>query len=121
VLEGDPKKCRYNLNEPKSDDLDPVDIPEKVQRDPAALEMWTRLAPKMINMGTLRDVDYYALQNLCVHYGMWYLKPSVQMTTRLNALLCEFGLTPSSRTRLVGNLPHEDAPEDLLAPRRKAK
>lgn len=124
TLEGDKNKDRYNLNEPKSGDLDIEDIPEEVRRDPYAIEMWTRLAPKLVNMGLLMDVDYYAFKSLCVTYGLWSLKPSVQMTSKLQSQLSEFGLTPSSRTRLVGRLPHEDSSESaasLMAKNRQRK
>ena len=108
VLENDPNKHRYNLAEPRPGSLLDADaIPPRVQALPEALEMWQFLAPKLVTMGIAGDVDRYALEALCVTYAMWGLKPSVQMTTKLQAMLSEFGLTPSSRTRLVGALPRE--------------
>jgi len=108
VLDGDHHKSRYNLSEPRPGSLLDADaIPPRVQNLPEALEMWQFLAPKLVTMGIAGDVDRYALEALCVTYAMWGLKPSVQMTTKLQAMLSEFGLTPSSRTRLVGALPRE--------------
>lgn len=108
ALEGDHHKSRYNLAEPHPGSiLDVNAVPDRVRNDPAAYEMWTFLVPRLVTMGVAGDVDKYAMEALCVTYGMWSLRPSAQMTTKLQSLLSEFGLTPSSRTRLVGALPHE--------------
>jgi phage terminase small subunit len=107
VLNGDKHKDRYNLNEPDFADLESSFVPTSLNQWPAAVEMWTFLSPRLLAHGLLRDVDSYALEALCVTYGEWRAQPSIRLTTKLQSLLCEFGLTPSSRTRLVGNLPHE--------------
>lgn len=116
VLDGDPNKARYNFNEPVGSVFDASQIPEKVASSPDAMRIWHHLAPRLHKMGVLSEEDRFAFEALCVTYGMWSLRPSAQMTTKLQSLLCEFGLTPSSRTRLVGRLPHEKA-EDPIAKR----
>ena len=122
VLEGDPNKSRYNFSEPEGGPFDASAIPDRVRCNPDALHMWETLAPKLIGMGLIQDIDHYALEALCVTYGMWCLKPSVQMTSKLQSLLAEFGMTPSSRTRLHAKPAKTETPlEQLIAPRRRAK
>ena len=116
VLEGDHHKSRYNLDEPRPGDiLSTDDIPERVARQPEALGMWKFLAPRLVSMGIVGDVDRFALEALCVTYAMWALRPSAQMTTKLQSLLAEFGLTPSSRSRLIASLPKHEAADPIAS------
>ena len=116
VLEGDPNKSRYNLNEPRPGDILAVDsVPPRVAAMPEALEMWHFLAPRLVAMGIVGDVDRYGLEALCITYAMWAIRPSAQMTSKLQSMLAEFGLTPSSRSRLVANLPKEQKADPIAA------
>ena len=120
ILEGQKDKDRYNLNEPKGSPFDVSAIPPSVASNPEALEMWVWLSPRLTKMGVLFDEDRYALEALCVTYGLWRFRPTAQMTTKLQSLLSEFGLTPSARTRLVGKLPHEAPSEDAFTQKLKS-
>lgn len=118
VIEGDPNKARYNLSEPEFGAFDMADIPARVVRDPEALALWQFLAPKLTEAGILQDADRPALEMLCVHYAMWTLKPSMQMGKGVMSMLAEFGLTPSSRSRIIGKPKGKPTPlETLLKPR----
>ena len=77
--------------------------------------MWQFLAPRLVSMGIVGDVDRFALEALCVTYAMWALRPSAQMTTKLQSLLAEFGLTPSSRSRLIASLPKHEAADPIAS------
>ena len=115
VLNGDHHKSRYNFDEPTSGELDASDMPESVAANEYAAEMWTYLVPKIIRMGIVADVDRMALEGLAVAYGMWRLQPTPTLWRPVAVGLSEFGLTPASRTRLVGNLPHEKAEDPIEA------
>ena len=114
VLEGDHHKSRYNLNEPQVSAFDDA-APERVRALPDALAMWEYLSPRLTAMGILGDEDRYALEALCVTYAMWGMRPSAQMTSKLQSMLCEFGLTPSSRTRLTAGSANAAKPDPIAA------
>ena len=123
VLEGNPGKRPLNMYEP---------VPEKKApecpfwlNDEAKSE-WDRLADKMVNLGTLTEMDMAAFAGYCQSYarwkeaeefhretwnncknssGYWQQVPQVSIAqTNLKVMLkfcSEFGLTPSSRSRMI--------------------
>ena len=121
--EGNPGKRKLNTHEPQ-----PLPgVPECPEhRDAVARKEWGRLSPILMGMKVLTEADYIALGNLCQAYstlieaqkhlnkgGILFKTPSgyIQQnpllgiiraqTNIVNGLLREFGLTPSSRTRIA--------------------
>ena len=114
TLNGDHHKSRYNLNEPQFADFC-AEPPEWITSDPAAIEFWWWAAPRLSNVGVLTDGDTKALEVLCKVYSAWRDDFSMNKGRIVMAMLSEFGLTPSSRTRLVGKLPHEQDADPISA------
>lgn len=83
--------------------------------DIVAREMWDWAMPRLIRVGVMTDGDTKALEALCVSYSKWRDTPGTGTFKQFHTMMCEFGLTPSSRTRLVGNLPHESAADPIAA------
>lgn len=123
VLEGNPGKRPLNMNEPVPDKIAP-DCPTWLSEE-AKLE-WERLSDKMVNLGTLTEMDMAAFAGYCQSYarwkeaeefieqhgtivktpsGYWQQVPQVSIAqTNLKIMLkfcSEFGLTPSSRSRMI--------------------
>src|SRR5437868_4910509 len=122
-LEGNPGKRKLNDGEP-SPTLGAPECPDHL--DDVARKEWDRLTSILVAMKVLTEADYIALANLCQAYstlvnaqkqmnktGILYKSKSgyIQQspllgiihtqTTIVNNLLREFGLTPSSRTRVA--------------------
>lgn len=125
VLEGNPGKRQLNTNEPEPE--------KKAPRCPSWLEEeakkeWKRLSKQMEQLGILTQVDMTAFAGYCQAYarwkdaeefitkhgtivktpsGYWQQVPQVSIAqTYLKIMIkfCEqFGLTPSSRSRIVAN------------------
>ncbi len=84
--------------------------------------IWRRLAPRMIESGTLTPLDTYAFGRYCMTAARWidlgsdeeamadpsYAKMVNQCGDGLLKLEAQFGLTPASRERL--KLPKKKAP-----------
>lgn len=130
VLEGNPGKQKLNKYEPKPDVLDAVPRPPS-RLLPDAKKEWKRLAPAMVALGLLTEVDTAAFAELCQNYA-YYLAadreimslgakgPVVMQSTpsgytqqhpllslrrqyyeQWHKGLADFGLTPASRARLT--------------------
>jgi P27 family predicted phage terminase small subunit len=137
-LEGNPGKRKLNEAEPTPAAGAPH-CPDYLDDD--ARKEWDRLTSILIAMKVLTEADYIALANLCQAYstlvnaqkqmnktGILYKSKSgyIQQspllgiihtqTTIVNNLLREFGLTPSSRTRvaIVDTTPKRPNPFAML-------
>ena len=122
-LEGPPGKRKLNENEPKPERKAPA-CPKWLDKD--ARKEWHRLAKKMEAIGVLTEVDMAAFAAYCQSYarwkeaeefieqhgtivktpsGYWQQVPQVSIAqTNLKIMLkfcSEFGLTPSSRSRMI--------------------
>lgn len=122
IVEGNPGKRPLNTREPKPRAVAPR-CPSHL--DAVAQKEWKRLVPVLLRMGVLTEADQIALANLCQTYstmiaaqeqlsksGILYKTQSgyIQQSPLLsivntcvdtiNKLSREFGLTPSSRSRL---------------------
>lgn len=141
ILEGNPGKRPLNKNEPK-----PMPIAPKCPHwlSPEAKREWKRVAPELERLGLLTQIDRAALAAYCQAYARWreveevirkqgltlttesgYVmpRPEVKIAEKamqtIRAFCSEFGLTPSSRSRMT--LPEvEDDAEDFFAARPKA-
>jgi len=121
-LEGNPGKRPLNPKEPKPEKKAPR-CPSWLE--PEAKKEWRRLAKQMEHLGTLTETDMTAFAGYCQSYarwkeaeefiskhgtivktpsGYWQQVPQVSIAqTNLKLMLrfCEeFGLTPSSRSRI---------------------
>jgi len=140
VLEGNPGKRKLNQNEPMPDKGLPT-CPSWLM--PAAKQEWKRLAKIMKQMGVLTEVDRAAFAAYCQAYARWkeaqehidtegstfetekgyqQQTPWVGIANTNQKLMmqaaAEFGLTPSSRSRIVAatgkGADNEDEMEALL-------
>jgi len=123
TLEGNPGKRRINDREPEAPHAVP-DCPEHL--DDVARAEWFRTAKVLMDMGLLTLADRAALAAYCVAYSRWvhaeqqvkkygtvvksptkgfpmkspYLTVADQAMESMRKLMVEFGLTPSSRSRI---------------------
>jgi P27 family predicted phage terminase small subunit len=139
VLEGNPGKRKLNDREPRPEKKAPS-CPKWLE--PEAKKEWRRLAKKMELMGVLTEVDMAAFAGYCQAYarwkeaeefltqhgtivktpsGYWQTVPQVAIAQTylklMNRLAEQFGLTPSSRSRIIADSmknTKEDEMEDLL-------
>ena len=139
-LRGTFKKHR-SRNEPQPENT-PPDCPDWL--DDQAKEAWAQLIPQLQHMGVLSRIDGNALTRYCQFWSRWkkaelFLQkngecyplkdesgkvkclqqfPQVAIASKLGAQLtrleAEFGMTPSSRSRIQSSN-DDDAEEDPLA------
>jgi len=77
-----------------------------------AKALWRRLSPVLTKAGLLSEGDVPALEMLCDEYDCWRRDPlAVGARDRYRRLLVEFGLTPSSRSRIKAS---GEPPKDEL-------
>lgn len=135
VLEGNPGKRSLNRQEPKPE--------KKASRCPAWLEdeakkEWKRMAKQMEQLGILTEIDMAAFAGYCQAYARWkeaeeYISehgtvmkapsgycqqvPQVSIAQTylkiMNRFCEQFGLTPSSRSRIVAEN-REDKESDAM-------
>ena len=122
ILEGNPGKRPLNEHEPKPKPITPA-CPRWLS--PVAKKEWKRIVPELENLGLLTCVDGAALEGYCQSYARWveaeqfmvkhgtifktpsgYIQqvPQVAIAQKylniVKAFCGEFGLTPSSRSRV---------------------
>lgn len=140
-LAGNPgkRKLREEPKPPAGAILCPVELSAEAHKE------WNRLVPDLEEMGVLTRIDTTALAAYCECWSRWvdaeknirkygaviktakgypmqspYLKIANQALDLMRKFMVEFGLTPSSRSRVtVGDKPtDDDGWDDLLAPKR---
>lgn len=129
LLEGNPGKQKLNLNEPMPNTLTTIPKPPK-RLLPEAKKEWKRLAPAMVSLGLLTEVDTSAFAELCQNYAYYlaadaeilsmgakgpiemqkapsgYIQQHPLLSLRKQYYetwrrgLADFGLTPASRARI---------------------
>jgi P27 family predicted phage terminase small subunit len=132
VLRGNPGKRPMNSDEPKPAPIDSLAPP--VWLDPTATEAWRELAPKLVKLGLLTELDQQRFSMLCTHWSRWrrlceadpmgtdhtkagLLRREAEIVARLSAA---FGLDPASRTALkVGPAPPADELDAFLSTGRR--
>ena len=122
-LEGNPGKRPLNKSEPKPTKKAPA-CPKWLE--PEAKKEWRRLAKQMEQLGVLTEVDMAAVAGYCQAYarwkeaeefitqhgtivntpsGYWQQVPQVSIAQTylkiMNRFAEQFGLTPSSRSRII--------------------
>lgn len=121
ILDGT-RADRINHDEPvlPRGDLEPPDSIDDL--DGYGVEHWNELAPMLAKAGLLTEGDRPALALLCRAYARLRLDPLDDKANDLyRRMLVEFGLTPSSRSRIKATTekPKDALAEFLAAARRK--
>lgn len=123
IRAGNPGKRPLNLNEPK---LAPVLPPPPAHLDEPAAEKWRELSAQLFESGVLTNIDVDALAFYCVLFARWkkaekmvrekgdiikttngnyvqnpYLSIANKSILEMSRLASEFGMTPSSRSRVT--------------------
>ena len=131
-LNGNPGHRTLNKSEPQPPRSSRVPAPPE-HLTGEAKKKWQKLAGQLHRMGVLTEVDQDALARYCVTYQRWiraekelakngdilkttkgnyvqspWLAVSNRSLMLLNSLASEFGITPSSRTRVKANPPEEE-------------
>jgi P27 family predicted phage terminase small subunit len=122
ILHGTDQPSRMNPNEPKPSS-DKVKMPDCLS--PEAQECWEQVAQHLSDAGVLTNLDIHALTLYCEAYARWktandmvvrygtviktkngnavqspYLAIANKGFDQLTKMMSEFGMTPSSRTRV---------------------
>ena len=122
IVRGTDEKRHINQDEPKPEMSDLAPPPEL---SPAALKEWGRVRSLLVDAGIVSVLDTTALIAYCETYATWadamaklrrtgmilknekgvlYRNPLIRVANdaqdRMVKLLAEFGMTPSSRTRV---------------------
>lgn len=124
VLHGNPSKRPLPENEPQPEASMP-ECPAFIQGEGRA--QWDRIGPMLLNLGVLTEMDAIALSMLANSLGRWvkaemevettggavltsaegglYQNPHLSVANKawdqLHKMLCEFGMTPSSRSKVT--------------------
>lgn len=141
VLRGTDQKCRMNPDEARPNPEIPS-APRHLSRE--ALMEWGRITDELHRLGLLSNIDRAALAAYCQAYGRWveaetqiYADPECPLLTSRTAngttiqhplvgiansaallmhkFLTEFGMTPSSRTRVAANKTEQGAKKGFAA------
>lgn len=129
ILAGNPGKRPLNENEPQPEPAIPS-APDHLSDE--ARQEWERVVPELFALGLLSHVDRAALAAYCAAYGRWveaermirehgmtqlspngYVQQSPHLSiankalAQMKAFLTEFGMTPSSRSKVAAQ-PKED-------------
>ena len=141
LLEGDKHKDRINENEPKPGKPS-LESPEWLTEE--AKLVWNKYALVLKNLGTLKQGDEMAFAALCQELGRYielqriitkkgYTTSNIrngdksipemamarECLKNTKSLFVEFGLTPSSRTRIKVDTVDEDNPMERLLSRKR--
>jgi len=139
ILEGEPNKDRINQNEPKPEPPS-LQFPDWLNED--GRRIWNRYAPVLKRLGVFKQTDEFAFACLCQEAGRYinlqkkieekknYITTNVrqgdksipeinmanQCLKQIRGLMGEFGLTPSSRSRIsVSDDEEKDPIEKILS------
>src|SRR5262245_2146126 len=124
LLQGNPGGRAVNADEPAPTTAISLDPPASLEGD--ARDEWTRVAPMLHRNGLLTECDLDSLTLYCVLYARWreaekqlrtfgliikaksgypilspFLSISNEASRQCQKLLSEFGLTPTSRSRVT--------------------
>jgi len=133
-LAGNPGKRALNRREPQPKAGGGLLEPPQHLNEVARAE-WRRVAPELVRLGLLTDIDHTALEAYCASYARWlqaeailskagltfttsegYIQQRPEVIIARNSLqlikvfCAEFGMTPSARARMV--IPEPPPPED---------
>lgn len=128
VVRGNPGKRPLNQNEPKPPKAQRLpQAPDIIRLDPIAFKQWKTVGRHLLAMKALHGADLSALEQYCVWYSHWYraeellqksgkdilgngkdvgfyqhpwLSVARRSSDQMLKFMTEFGLTPSSRSRI---------------------
>ena len=131
------QKCRINFQEP----VPPPGMPQPPKHlDTEAKREWRRVAPLLARMGVLTQIDGSAFalycqthsqwvtalrhlkqdenyvcvgNNMTVYQNLWF-RIAQSCSATLHRMMCEFGMTPSSRSRIRATPEHVDDIDEFL-------
>jgi len=113
MLQGTARADRATPNEPRPR----VGAQKPDTLSPKASAEWDRLAPMLERLGLLRETDALALEDLCETTVRWrmlrhkrdfrYAVASDRARDHMLRLMMQFGMTPSSATRVAASPPQE--------------
>jgi len=137
VLHGSDRPCRVNKDEPKPK-ADKIRMPHGLTTE--AKRHWPAFAKMLTEAGVLTNMDVTALAMMCEVYARWlhandqlqnfgivvkspggfpiqspFLMVAHKSFEQLQKLLVEFGMTPSSRTRVTTAQPEDNNKSDLAS------
>ena len=142
LVRGTLRKGRVNVHEP----VLPVEIPRcPAHLGPEAKREWKRISVDLASCGLLTRIDRGALAVYCAAWERWvdaeeslkkygvmvkapsgfpmqspYLTIANRAMQQMKEMLSEFGMSPSSRTRVhAAPPPNEDSPLEALRQRRR--
>lgn len=123
VLKGTDQPCRMNKDEPKPK-ADNIRMPDGLSDD--AKKQWSKVSKQLKEAGIITNLDVHALALYCEAFARWkdanakiskfgavikspkgypmtspYFSISNKAFEQMKAILTEFGMTPSSRTRVA--------------------
>ena len=141
VLKGTAQPCRTQKNEP-TPKADKVKMPFGLSGD--AKKHWRVVSKQLIDAGVLTNLDVFALQMYCEAFARWahanaqiqkygpvvktpngfpaqspYLQIANKAFDQMKGMLTEFGMTPSSRTRINAEPQQESDPLDDYLKRKR--
>jgi len=130
ILRGTAKPHRLVKDEPKPDN-DKIEMPFNLSR--GAKKQWVKVEAELRAAKIITNVDTHALALFCEYYAEWidamtkirkegavvfkdgipagqspYFHVANKAFDRLQKMLTEFGMTPSSRTRVSATGPSDD-------------
>ena len=127
-------KERLNLNEPEFAKVTGKDSAPPDYLVPLAAGEWRRIFPELKKTGILTKLNRNVLAGYCAAYANWrevqdrlnrdiksLIPPAVvlrmanQALESLRRYASEFGLTPSSQSRIIAKNPADDESDRLLA------
>jgi len=126
IVRGDPGKRGINRNEPQSETVAP-DLPAPEHLGEIATECWVHMVAMLSNARVITELDLHGLELYCVSYETWreatlkvaatgalvkspksgypvqspYFAIANKAHEQMVKLAAEFGLTPSSRSRVT--------------------
>ncbi len=124
VIKGTDQPCRTNKSEPKAG-TDKLRCPASLP--PEAKKFWKKFVPELKAIGVVKNTDLPAIEALCLKYAEWqeyqekvrtmgalvkspkngypiaspYFGMANKAFDQFSKMLTEFGMTPSSRTKVV--------------------
>lgn len=134
MLRGTDQPCRINKKEPKPKS-DNIAMPAGMSKQ--AQKHWDLVSKQLKEAGILTNLDVHALEIYCESYALWkdatdkinthgavvkgnngfpvrspYLMVAQRGFDQMRTMLTEFGMTPSSRTRVNSTDEKSDNPFD---------
>jgi phage terminase small subunit len=102
---------RINYLDPKLPPAVDLDHPDYFDDCPLgyARDHWDAIVPHLAKAGLIAEVDRPALEALCLNYALWREDPhNSKAFAEWRRIATEFGMTPSSRSRIRVNANQAD-------------